>query len=58
VGLGFVDAFRLFEQPPKSWTWWDYRNLAFRRNHGLRIDHILVGEALRGVQLTKATAGK
>ncbi|MEO5697845.1 MAG: exodeoxyribonuclease III [Burkholderiaceae bacterium] len=47
VDLGLHDAFRLFEQAPKSWTWWDYRNLAFRRNHGLRIDHILVTEALR-----------
>jgi exodeoxyribonuclease-3 len=47
VGLGLIDAFRLFEQPPKSWTWWDYRNLAFRKNQGLRIDHILVSEALR-----------
>ena len=45
--LGMHDAFRLFEQPPKSWSWWDYRNLAFRRNQGLRIDHVLVGEALR-----------
>jgi len=45
--LGLVDAFRLFEQPPKSWSWWDYRNLAFRKNQGLRIDHILVGEALK-----------
>ncbi len=47
VGLGLVDAFRLFEQPPKSWSWWDYRNLAFRRNQGLRIDHILVSAALQ-----------
>jgi len=47
VGLGLVDAFRLFEQPPKSWSWWDYRNLAFRKNQGLRIDHILVSPALR-----------
>jgi exodeoxyribonuclease III len=47
LDIGLVDAFRLFEQPPKSWTWWDYRNLAFRRNQGLRIDHILVAEALR-----------
>jgi exodeoxyribonuclease-3 len=46
--LGLVDAFRLFEQPPKSWSWWDYRNLAFRKNQGLRIDHILVSPALRG----------
>ena len=46
VGLGLVDAFRLFEQPPKSWSWWDYRNLAFRKNQGLRIDHILVSPAL------------
>lgn len=48
LGLGLHDAFRLFEQPPKSWSWWDYRNLAFRKNQGLRIDHILVSEALKG----------
>ena len=47
LGEGLVDAFRLFEQPPKSWSWWDYRNLAFRKNQGLRIDHILVSAALR-----------
>jgi exodeoxyribonuclease III len=48
VALGLHDAFRLFDQPPKSWSWWDYRNLAFRKNQGLRIDHILVSESLRG----------
>jgi len=47
VALGLHDAFRLFEQPPKSWSWWDYRNLAFRKNQGLRIDHILVSDALK-----------
>lgn len=47
VELGMIDAFRLFEQPPRSWSWWDYRNLAFRKNQGLRIDHILVSEALQ-----------
>jgi len=47
IDLGLVDAFRLFEQPPKSWSWWDYRNLAFRKNQGLRIDHILVSEGLK-----------
>jgi len=47
LGLGLVDAFRLFEQPPKSWSWWDYRNLAFRKNQGLRIDLILVSDALK-----------
>jgi exodeoxyribonuclease-3 len=47
LGLGLTDAFRLFEQPVKSWSWWDYRNLAFRKNQGLRIDHILVSEALK-----------
>ncbi len=46
IGLGFVDAFRLFEQPPKTYSWWDYRQLSFRRNAGLRIDHILVHRAL------------
>ena len=47
LALGMVDAFRLFEQPPKSWSWWDYRNLAFRKNQGLRIDHILVSTSLQ-----------
>ena len=47
LNLGLVDAFRLFEQPERAFSWWDYRNLAFRRNVGLRIDHILVSEALQ-----------
>ena len=51
LGLGLHDAFRLFEQPPRSWSWWDYRNLAFRKNQGLRIDHILVSEALKPATL-------
>ena len=46
LDLGLADAFRLFEQPPKSYSWWDYREFAFRRNRGLRIDHILVSSAL------------
>lgn len=46
LGLGLVDAFRLFDQPEKSFSWWDYRMMAFRRNHGLRIDHILVSPEL------------
>jgi exodeoxyribonuclease-3 len=45
-GLGFVDSFRLFEQPDRSYTWWDYRMLAFRRKMGLRIDHILLSPEL------------
>ncbi len=45
--LGLSDAFRLFEQPPKSFSWWDYRMMGFRRNAGLRIDHILLSEPLR-----------
>ncbi len=46
LGLGLTDAFRLFEQPEKSYTWWDYRMLGYQKNRGLRIDHILVTEAL------------
>ncbi|MBZ0096754.1 MAG: exodeoxyribonuclease III [Sulfuricella sp.] len=46
TGLGLADSFRLFEQPEKSYTWWDYRMNAFRRNMGLRIDHILLSPAL------------
>ncbi len=46
IALGLKDSFRLFEQPEKSFSWWDYRMMGFRRNHGLRIDHILLSEAL------------
>jgi len=45
--LGLVDTFRLFEQEDKSYSWWDYRMMAFRRNMGLRIDHILVSSGLQ-----------
>jgi exodeoxyribonuclease-3 len=44
--MGLRDAFRLFEQAEKSYSWWDYRMMAFRRNMGLRIDHILISGAL------------
>lgn len=47
LAAGLSDSFRLFEQPPKIYSWWDYRQLAFRRNQGLRIDHILVSDALK-----------
>ena len=46
TALGLHDAFRLFEQPEKSYSWWDYRMMGFRRNRGLRIDHILLSNAL------------
>jgi exodeoxyribonuclease-3 len=46
LDLGLVDSFRLFEQPAKTWSWWDYRMMAFRRNMGLRIDHILLSGEL------------
>jgi exodeoxyribonuclease-3 len=46
LDLGLQDAFRLFDQPEKSFSWWDYRMMAFRRNQGLRIDHILVSAVL------------
>ncbi len=45
--LGLRDAFRLFEQTDKAFSWWDYRMMAFRRNMGLRIDHILISTALQ-----------
>jgi exodeoxyribonuclease-3 len=43
---GLVDCFRLFEQPEKTYSWWDYRMMAFRRNAGLRIDLILASPEL------------
>jgi exodeoxyribonuclease III len=46
LALGLVDLFRRFEQPPQSFSWWDYRMLAFRRNNGLRIDLVLALDEL------------
>jgi len=46
LATGLVDCFRSFEQPEKSYSWWDYRMMAFRRNAGLRIDLILASTAL------------
>ena len=55
VDLGLVDAFRQYAQPERSFSWWDYRQGAFRRNNGLRIDLILVHQklvpSLRGVRI-------
>ena len=44
--LGMKDSFRLFDQPDKAYSWWDYRMNAFKRNLGLRIDHILLSDEL------------
>ena len=46
IALGLSDSFRQFEQAEKSYSWWDYRMMGFRRNHGLRIDHILLSTPL------------
>ena len=61
IDLGLTDSFRAFEQPEKSYSWWDYRMMAFRRNRGLRIDHILISKALvsknLGVKIHKKVRG-
>jgi exodeoxyribonuclease-3 len=58
LDLGLADAFRQFEQPEKSFSWWDYRAAGFRRDLGLRIDHILLSRELAprcsGVVIDKA----
>ena len=48
LSLGLADTFRLFEQPPGVFSWWDYRQGGFRRNLGLRIDLVLASNALAG----------
>ena len=57
IKLGLTDSFRMFEQAPKTFSWWDYRMMGFRRNAGLRIDHILLSEALKD-QCTASTVDK
>ena len=46
LDLGLTDSFRLFEQDEAAFSWWDYRAAGFRRNRGLRIDLLLVTEAI------------
>ena len=46
LALGLKDSFRMFTQREKSFTWWDYRMNGFKRNLGLRIDHILISPEL------------
>ena len=46
LDAGLEDSFRLFEQPPATFSWWDYRMLAFPKNRGMRIDLILLTPAL------------
>ncbi len=46
AALGMTDLFRRFEQPERSWSWWDYRMNAFRRDNGLRIDLMLASSEL------------
>jgi exodeoxyribonuclease-3 len=47
ISMGLHDAIRLFPQPEKNYSWWDYRDFGFRRNRGMRIDHILVSKAIK-----------
>jgi exodeoxyribonuclease-3 len=46
VGWGLTDAFRLHNDEAGQYTWWDYRQAAFRRGMGLRIDHFLISAPL------------
>lgn len=46
LGVGLVDALRQTDPDSQIFTWWDYRSMAFRRNHGLRIDHVLVSDSI------------
>ena len=49
LALGLHDSFRLFNTDNKQFTWWDYRNMSFKRNLGARIDHILVSDAIKNI---------
>jgi exodeoxyribonuclease-3 len=52
--LGLHDSFRNFEQEEQVFSWWDYRAAGFRRNRGLRIDHILLSNELNDLCLKSA----
>lgn len=46
IDKGLVDCYRLFDREGREYSWWDYRAASFRRNRGLRIDHILASRDL------------
>ena len=46
LDLGLYDSFRHFNRDEQAFSWWDYRAAGFRRNHGARIDHVLLSELL------------
>lgn len=46
LSLGLVDSFRTLNPGKNDFSWWDYRNRAFDANEGVRIDHLLVSQAL------------
>ena len=43
---GLTDSFRALYPDEETFTWWDYRQLGFPKNRGLRIDHILLTQPL------------
>ena len=49
IQLGLEDGFRLFDKNEGQFSWWDYRMAGFRRNLGMRIDHILITPALKEI---------
>lgn len=58
LGLGPHDAFRLHHDDAGIFSWWDYRQAAFRRNLGLRIDLTLVSDALKAMRLLPASTAR
>lgn len=48
LSLGFVDCYRHLNPTEQEFSWWDYRMNAFKRQMGLRIDHILASNGLAG----------
>jgi len=48
IGKGFIDTFRMFNQEPQQYSWWDMRTFARDRNAGWRIDYFFISESLKG----------
>lgn len=42
LALGLTDAYRACHSEPHAYTFWDYKGGAWQKNHGIRIDHILL----------------
>lgn len=54
LDLGLHDSFRLHNEEAGHYSWWDFRSGGFQRGNGLRIDLVLISDALKSKCLSSS----